>query len=489
VFRAGAGEPETLDPGLVTTVHAVALARELFESLVAIDGELNVVPAAARRWSVSDGGRRYSFELRPELRWSDGKPLTAHDFVFAWRRNLLPETGAGLASQLYPLAGAEALHQGLADDVERLGVRAAGDHQLEVELTAPVGHFLYVLASPIAFPQPAHALQRRAEGAGDAQSWVSNGPFMLAGWSRGRHLDLTRNPYARRAAGDLRDVRIIFGTPEDDFARQGSLDLLRCEDRPDQLEGHPGVTVSVQYLNTFLLGFACAHAPFDRPAMRRAFAQAVNRELLVEQVWKGLQQPARGGVVPPGMPGHSPEISPPFDPAAARAALAAAGGCSAPISLAALPGLGATPEFLRDAWRAHLGVDVAVHKDVGVEELLEGVANGRFQLAIFGWDLDFPEPADILRTLFYGASPVNYFGWRNARFDALIDAAVALSASDERLALFHSADKLLVAEEVAALPLYHTRSYALLQPGYSLAGGARLVRGGRLGFDQIVRLG
>lgn len=487
LFRMGEYEPRTLDPGMSSILPEEVLARELFEGLVTVDSDLNVIPAAARRWRVEDGGRRYIFELREGLRWSDGAPLTAYDFVFAWRRNLNPETGAQLASQLYPIVGAEAMHTG-AGEPGPLGVRASDDRVLEIELERPSGHFLYVLSAPIAFPQPAHLVSRYGNDWCRPGIFAGNGRFALASWRPQHHLGLVRNPHYYRCTGDLEAVQIYFGAPADDIAQQGRLDIVRCENSLDLAERHPGIAVTVQYLNTYLLGFACDRPPFASAALRRAFALAIDRDRLSRDVWHGVQQPARGGVVPPGIPGHSPDISLPFDPEAARAALSAAGRPPFNITLAVLPGMGGTPEFLRESWREHLGITVQIASDVPVDELLAGLSGGKYQMAVFGWDLDFPEPADILHTLFYGDSPINCFGWRDPRFDALIDEAIALEAAQARLARFHAADRLLIAEAVA-VPLYHSRTLVLLRPGYALADDVRVVRGGRLRLDQIVRTG
>ncbi|NJN15715.1 MAG: AAA family ATPase [Oscillochloris sp.] len=488
VFRMGELEPATLDPGLVSTVHEVALTRELFEGLVTLDGNLGIIPAAARRWQIGEHGRIYRFELRSDLCWSNGTEITAHDFVFAFRRNLDPATNAALATQLYPLVGAEALHSGAVVDPTTIGIQAIDDYTLELQLATAASHFLYVLAAPIAFPQPKHLVEALGSDWSLPEHIVGNGHFVLTAWHRSKYLELRRNTRYRRRYGDVEHVRVEFGNPGDDLMRRDELELIRCVDHPGRIADFPGAIVSVLYLNSFLLSFACGAAPFAERGLRRAFALAIDTEQLVQDVWQGVQLAARGGVVPPGMPGHSPEIGLRFDPAAAREAFAAAGGVNGTIVLGALPGMGATPQFLCDAWYKHLGVTVELAPDVPVEMLLDGLRDGRFQMALFGWDLDFPEPADVLQTLFYSNSPINYFGWRNPQFDQLIDEALALSRPAERLARFHAADRLLVAEEVAAVPLYHSRSYVLLRPGYALAGDTRVVRGGRLSLDQIVRM-
>jgi oligopeptide transport system substrate-binding protein len=142
--------------------------------------------------------------------------------------------------------------------------------------------------------------------------------------------------------------------------------------------------------------------------------------------------------------------------------------------------------FLRDAWQELLGVNVQVVADVAVEELLEGLRAGRFHMAIFGWNMEFPEASDILQPLFYSTSPLNYVDWHSAEFDELIDQARRQRLPLERFERYHNADRLLVAEEVVVAPLYHSRTFALLQPGFTIADGTHVLRGGRLALDQIM---
>jgi oligopeptide transport system substrate-binding protein len=406
--------------------------------------------------------------------------------VFAWRRNLDPHGDNPLSEQLYPIAGAQTYHQGQSADPHSIGVHAVDDHTLDVTLAEPVAHLLYLMADPIAFPLPAHVLQQRGEQAFQPEVFVGNGPFLPAAWQAGRYLELRRNTRHRRRIGNLERARLVFGTPGDDLRRRRSLDMLRCEDRPELIRQHQGVVVSLQYLDTYMLAFGCAAAPFRDVAYRKAFAMAIDQEYLAQHVWQGLQQQATGGVVPPGVPGHSPGIGLPFDPAAARALLASVPAVRMPLRMACLPGLGATPAVLQAAWQTHLGVEVQVAADLAVDELLEGLRHGRYHMAIFGWNMEFPDASDILQPLFGSGSPLNYVGWGDAAFDALLAQSRRQRRPLDRFECYHRADTLLVAEQAVVVPLYHSRTFALFKPGFALADGARVVRGGRLPLGQIV---
>lgn len=486
VFRMGALEPETLDPGLVAASAGHWVAVNLFEGLVELDDELSVVPAAARRWRVEDDGRRYIFELRAGLRWSDGAPLTAHDFVAAWRRNLHPDTGAELADRLHLLRGAERYAADPAAQAGALGVSAPDERTLVVELDAPAGYFMALLATPIAFPQPAHALARHGAGWSEPRLLICNGPYLLRRWRPGRELELRKNPHYRSpAAVELERALLRFLTAGDDWARRQTLDFVRLADRSSAGGDEPGALITLNFPVTFFLSFACAHPPVDDPALRRALAACVDRERLVREVWGGVQLPGNGGIVPPGLPGHSPELAPPFDPAAARALLAGLPRPPGRLVLAVPIGFGATPYLLQRDWREQLGLEVEVVADLPDDELIAGLGSGAFQIALYGWEAEYPDPDNMLRSLFASASPANCFGWSNPRFDRLVSRAAGSVEASERMALYHQAERLLVVQEAAAIPLYYERAYGLLRRPFELRDGARLSRSGQFVLSRV----
>jgi ABC-type oligopeptide transport system substrate-binding subunit/class 3 adenylate cyclase len=480
VFEHG---PSTLDPALLDTVGDEQIVQDLFEGLVEIDAELNVVPALARRWHVLEGGLRYRFELRPDLRWSDGAPLTAHDFVFAWRRNLDPATGAGVADLLSVIAGAEAVLQGAPG--EMIGVRALRDDLLEVELAAPVAYLLYLLADPIAFPQPAHAYRERGAECFSPAQLVCNGPYIVAEWRAGEEVVLVRNRHYRGIAGNLVRAVLRFIEPTLAHYEQRTIDVCRVEDRADIVQRYPHEAIIRQFLSTYFISFDCARPPFADARVRRAFAQCIDRRALVRDVWADVQKPADGGVIPPGMPGHSPELGLPFDPAAARVLLAEALGGEAlpPLTLATLPGTGGMAGFLAGAWREHLGVELTVRDGIPYEEIAAGLADGSISLALVGGDAEFPDPHNVISGFMSGARLAA--GWSDAEFDALVGRAAATLDQQERFALYHRADRILVAEAAAIIPLYYYRAFALIRPGFQIAGAAGVLRGGALRLKRI----
>ena len=187
------GEPKTLDPHRYSLPLEQTILNDLFMGLTAFDASGEIVPGVAERWTTSDDGLRWTFELRTDARWSDGHPLTAHDFVFAFRRLLDPATVASRAHFLYPIHNAEAVHAG-EFAVDDLGVRAATDHTLVIQLAQPFPFLPERLTYPTGYPVPAHAMEALGDDWAEPRVMVSNGAFTLEDWQPRGFVLLTRNP-------------------------------------------------------------------------------------------------------------------------------------------------------------------------------------------------------------------------------------------------------------------------------------------------------
>ncbi|HUM71267.1 MAG TPA: ABC transporter substrate-binding protein, partial [Chloroflexota bacterium] len=493
VFRWGVLPEFThdLDPAHVETSDALQLIINLFEGLVELDNEWNIIPLLARRWQVLAGGRRYRFELRRDWRWSDGMPVTAHDFVFAWRRNLNPQTNAGMAHQLYAIRGAAAFHRGEEREVTAVGITALDDWTLEIELDTPINYFLYLLAYPVTLPQPAHHVSMHPQEWAIPRHLVCNGPFQTDGDAHESTLRLKQNPYYRGLrAGNISQVSLQFQEPNWQQYQQNQVDWCRVDDRTDLPILFPEAAFLVQGFVTFFLGFACRTPPFDNKLVRQAFTCAIDRQTLVQTVWSGVQKPASGGFVPPGMPGHSPEIGLPFAPEQARFLLQQAGFADGrglpPLKLLALPGFAGTPAYLQQAWQTHLNISVEIVDSLTDAEFTEYLEQGRGHLALSGWYAAFPDPDDVLRGIFYSSSANNLFNWHHALFDNLLDQAQTVVSSQHRFNLYHEADRILVQTETAVAPLYYLQAYGLLRPPFHFADTGKIIRDGNIKFKNIV---
>lgn len=378
---ANTAEPFSLDPQRLSYQHDVRTARALFEGLTEIDGDTGEVrPAAAESWSLSDDGRTWTFRLRPGLRWSDGSPLGAHDFVSAWRRALLPDLASDYAGFLLNVRGARSIFAWRKGELERLatqgcdatkadalwketqrrleaevGLRAPDDRTLVVELERPVPHWLQLCAFPAMFPVPPALVERfsRLDPATGrlvqdarwtrAGNLVGNGPYRLVDWRPKRLLRLERNPFFHDAANVAVASIDILPIEDPNTAvlafENGAVDWLTdtlAEYRGDMLEQvRAGSRSNLHVLDAFgtdFFSFNCRpkladgrRNPFADARVRRAFALAIDKQALVDRITR-LGERVAGSLVPPGsLPGYEPPAGLPFDADRARREFADAG--------------------------------------------------------------------------------------------------------------------------------------------------------------------
>ncbi|MGD9405253.1 MAG: ABC transporter substrate-binding protein [Anaerolineae bacterium] len=481
-----ASAPLTLDPGLCYDAPSASVIEQLFSGLVEHTPELGVVPDVAASWEMLDGGRKYVFHLRDDVVWSDGTPVTAHDFAYAWKRVLDPATESRNASLLYDVRGARAYHDGLVREAEAVGVQALDGVTLMVELEGPIGYFLHLLAYSATYPVPRRAVERHGAAWAEAKNLVTNGPFTLASWRRGESMVLERCPHYRgRFRGNVARVKVTLLPPGDratrlemyDAGLVDILDLRRAdiEDLDLIRQRHAGEYITTPSANTAWLAFDVSRAPFDDPRVRRAFAQAVDREAMEDVPGAGFDAPATGGFVPPGMPGHSPGIALPYNPELARQLLAEAGypGGTAFPSLDALTPRGPTwhriNEYLRAQWRENLGVDIR-WQELEFTEFVHRFFGHHGHLFRNAWVADYPDPDSFLRVFMQTRTE-----WRHGPYLELVERARRTVNQGERMRLYARAERIL-ADEVPILPLAYQRQHLLLKPsirGYQISAIGR----------------
>ena len=298
------GLPGELSPGEVYSTEAGYFAELLFRGLLMVDSELNVVPAMADNFRVSSDGLTYLFRIKEDARWSDGEPVTAEDYAYAWRR--MRELQIRTAF--------------LMEDVET--AEALDDRTLEVRLREPRSYFPYVLCSAWAFPWPRHVCEALGDDWTKPENIVGNGPFVLVEYDD-EHALLRANPYWTGARGNVGEIEFSFyskGTRMVEKWQEGSFDLLHVydpvEDEPQTLSD------IVPELGLQYIGFRADTHPFSHELVRKAFCHAVDRDLLVSEYPRaGLARAAsRGGAIPPAMPAHSHRVGLEYDLERARAA-------------------------------------------------------------------------------------------------------------------------------------------------------------------------
>ena len=464
--RVTARESPTLDPGLALDISSLAIIDQLFSGLVQLTAEMGVVPDVARGWEVLDGGRKYVFRLRNDVRWTDGVPVTAGDFEYAWKRVLDPGGRASLVSLMYDLRGARAYHQGEVPDPSDVGVRAPDDATLIAELEGPTSYFPYLLANAAAFPVPRHMIQAHGESWTDLGNIVTNGPFRLAAWERGKSMLLERSAfYHGRSTGNLQQVALTFHADRPDnvlraYGDDGldvlDLRLLPQETRTRARQWHAEDYISAPGLGIGYIGFDVNRPPLNDHQVRRAFTLATDRETLADVALRGNAFPATGGFVPPGIPGHSSSIGLPYDPEEAQRLLRDAGypgGHGFPALEALIenrPSAILRAEYVKAQWRENLGIEITWEK-MEWGNLLDRLQRQSPHMWHMGYMADYPDPDNFLRTCEWRQTG----GWQHRAFDQLVEEARKVTDQKARIGMY---------EQAPILPLGYGRWQLLVKP-------------------------
>jgi ABC-type oligopeptide transport system substrate-binding subunit len=464
-LRVHGAPPTTLDPALVGDSVSWGYLIQIFSGLVRLDDQLEVAPDLAERWEISPDGRTYTFTLRADAKFHSGREVMAEDFKYALERALKPATHSTTAhSYLGDIVGADDILAGRATDLR--GVRATGPHTLEIEIDAPKSYFLAKLTHPIAF-----ALDRANVESG--QSWFERpngtGPFRLASWDREAKISLLRfngywagPPKVRQIDFDLSPVSgvALYEHGDVDVTEVDLGDIDRVGDPKNPLSRELTVT---PLLSTWYLGMNARMPPFDDPLVRRAFAQATDRQRLNHVYFRDTRTAATT-ILPPGLPGHNPEIQPPaFDVAHARELLAQSryAGRMPEIVLSVGSGSGPTGEALAEMYARNLGVDVGV-REWG-DEFLSLLDHRHEQLFLTGWIADYPHPENFLDILFHSRSSANYGAVADPQLDRLLEDARVERDEARRADLYAQAERQIL-DQAAAIPLFHEVSRALVRP-------------------------
>ena len=444
-LETASGRPGVLSPGEVYSTEAGYFAELLFRGLLMVDSELNVVPAMADNFRVSADGLTYLFRIKEDARWSDGEPLTAEDYAYAWRR--MREQGTRTAF--------------LMEDVET--AEALDDRTLEVQLREPRSYFPYVLCSAWAFPWPKHRCESLGDEWAKPEHLVGNGPFVLEEYDD-EHAVLRANPHWTGARGNVGEIRFSFCEKGADMVEEwhsGRFDLLHVYD-PVPDDEPQTLSDVVPELGLQYVGFCADRAPFSNELVRRAFIHAVDREFLVSHYPRsGLYRAAtRGGAIPPAMPAHSHRVGLEYDLDKARALLDEAGypgGKGLPEIRMVVPSWLLPVEPLHELWKP-IGARVEVVPSPGhVDwEVLEDA-----HLWWTGWTADYPDPDGFFRgLLLLGQWPF----YRDDDILGLLERGRSLRDQGERMRIYHEIDHLWVGERAAILPVAYPRSVLLRRP-------------------------
>lgn len=472
------GDPASLDPHKVSGDWENRIVGDIFEGLMTEDIGALPIAGQAESWTISDDGLIYTFKLRDNANWSDGQPVTAGDFVFAFQRIMDPATAASYAYLQFPIKNAEAINSGKITDFGELGVKALDDKTLEITLEQPTPFFLGALTHYTAYPVPKHVVEAKGDEWIKMENIVVNGPYKPVEWIPGAHVTTAKNDQYYDVAS-LKIDGVKFFVLEDQSAalkryRAGEFDILTVfpKDQYQWLqENHPGEARVAPFAGLYYYVFNHRKPPFDDARVRKALSMAINREVIGPQILGTGELPAYSWV-PPGMAnsGESSEVDwaempYPEKVEMAKALIAEAGyGKDNPLKV--------TLRYNTSDNHKRVAVAVAaMWKALGVEAKLFNselkvhyaeIRKGEFDVARAGWLADYNDPVNFL-DLLKGGTSNNYGAYSSPEFDKLMDQAALETDLDKRAKLLTQAEKIAM-DDNAAAPIYFYLSENVVSP-------------------------
>ena len=467
-------EPQTLDPPLVSGQLEGRICAALYEGLTRRDARGKSVPGAAESWTVSPDGRTYTFTLRPDLKWSNGDPVTAEDFRYSWLRALDPATGSPYAEILFFISGAEDFQaaRGPAESVE---IGAPDARTLVVRLKNPVPFFPSLISFTTYLPVHRATVEKYGDRWTRPEHWVGNGPYTLRAWRVNDRVSLQKNPYyhsAQRVRLDRIDaLAVTRASTAFNLYSSGQADVLldkglipslimpKLRGRPDF---HPAPLFA-----TYFYRFNVTRPPFYNPKVRRALSLAIDKEAVVEKITRG-GEPIALSLTPRGVPGYQAPEGPDSSPRTAKALLREAGypnGDGFP-RVSILYNKSELNEQiaveLQAQWKSTLGI----HVDLRNQEwatYLRSLDTLDFDIARSSWVGDYDDPLTFLDCFATGRGN-NRTGWSDPVYDNLLAKAQAEANATTRLRLLEQAEEILVAQAIPILPLYHFVGCLMFDP-------------------------
>ncbi len=477
VFHRSLGEPEYLDPGLISESEGGIVTHDTFEGLYQYGRtHKEWPPGVAEKHTISADGRTYTFNLRKNAKWSDGKPVTAKDFEYAWKRVLNPKTGSRYAAIMWLIEGAKAYNQGKgkAEDVK---LKAVDDYTFEVTLIAPTPYFIQLTAFYTYQPVPQHVIEKHGDKWARPENIVSNGPFKMTEWRSRQRIVAEGNPHYwdKKAIPFDKVVYHIVQTNEPAWRLYESHDLDFLESRVPETELPKLIKTSnpehqmKPYMGVYFYMFNVKEKPFDDVRVRHALNMAVDKSKIGKFVIKGGQE-AAWDIVHPGLAamGYKPPAGQDkYDPDKARKLLGAAGfpgGKGFPnfkISYNTLEGHKAIAEFIQQEWKKNLGINCDLD-NMEWKVLLKKQHAREFQVSRSSWIGDFLDPMTFL-DLWEGENPNNRTNWDNDEFDKLMADALSATDAKARMGMLNKAAE-IYARDLPAMPVYFYVKHDMVKP-------------------------
>ncbi|PTY40709.1 peptide ABC transporter substrate-binding protein [Brachyspira hampsonii] len=477
-------EPKTIDPSLNAQIYGVIYISHVFEGLTVRDRNNKIVPGVAEKWEISPDGKTYTFYLRTNSTWSDGKPVVAEDFVYSWQRQVDPKVASEYSYQHEPVKNAMAITRGEMP-VDSLGVKAIDEHTLVVELEAPTAYFLEVAAFPTFAPLRKDIIEQYGDDwTLKPETYIGNGPYIMSERNIDENIIMIKNTNYWNADTIVAEkITFVFmqnGAAAVAGIKDGSLHMAYeppQQDIPTLME--EGLIQIKPLIATYYYPINVTNEYLKDPRVRKALSLAIDRNYIVENVTKGGQKPA-GGWVPYAVndvdgdfrvnggdfydiskEGYSNNVE------MAKQLLAEAGypnGEGFPvIEFKTDPGnhVGIF-EAVQQMWKEHLNIDSTITQ---IDNALLGqtLLEKNFMIGRLYWSADYSDPMSMM-SLFTSYNTQNNGGYSNKRYDDLIGEAMSTDDNNIRMKAMHEAERILIEEDMGAIPLYFFTEPLLVNP-------------------------
>ncbi|MBX9671068.1 MAG: peptide ABC transporter substrate-binding protein [Candidatus Obscuribacterales bacterium] len=465
-------EPPSIDWHTTTDATSGDVIVNVMSGLTQYRQDLTCAPSCARSWEVLDDGKRYLFHLRDDVFWTDGKPVTAYDFEYAWRRLEDPKTGAGYADFLNDVVNAKEINELKVPDITQLGAHALDDHTFEVRLKKPAAYFIYLTAHWATYPVRKDVVERYGDRWTDPANIVTNGPFKLTKWQHDYKIELSANDHFFEGRPALDKIKMFM------VAEQSTAFALFENDELDYVDNRSFSTHDVDryrdspyyrripLLQGSYIGFNVLKKPFDDKRVRRAVAMAIDKSIFPKLLRRGERPSASW--IPEELPGASPDATLPFDPVKARQELSDAGypdGKNFP-TVALLYANREDTRLVVESVQAQLKENLGISIALANQEWKVYLATRRKDPPpIFraNWIGDFPD-AETFMNLFTTGNGNNHTRWSNADYDKLISSAAGELDMAARARMYKQADRILCNQEAAIVPTYVSTQNLMVKP-------------------------
>jgi oligopeptide transport system substrate-binding protein len=465
-------DPASIDPARITDFYAVAVANQIFDSLVEFDAHLNILPSLAQSWSASRNGLVWTFNLRQGVKFHNGREFIADDVVYSLSRFLHPAVRSRRSWFLENVKGADAFQDGTAKELE--GIRAMDRYTVQITLSEPFAPFISILGLPHLAMVPREEVERL--GADFSTSPVGTGAFRFVRWERGREIILEANDHYFRGRPALDRIRFVIfpGNVVSDMLaafERGELEesFIPPEQRKELLESGKYTVVRKPTLGLRFYAFNLELPPFNQREVRQAFNYTIDTTRINQEVLEKRHTVARG-ILPPGMPGYNPEAQGyRYDPEKAKELLAQGGypgGKGSPVVTLASSVKSTISRQDYEAVRqfmASVGVHVESREFESWPTFQQAMQLGELQMFRYAWYADYPDPDNFLYFLFHSQSKDNPFHYRNPMVDRLLDDARRETDDLSRVKLYRKAEQLILDDAPGVMLMYHTYE-GLFQP-------------------------